>query len=265
MQVVLPRYFAHIAYDGSPYRGWQRQPNAFSIQEQLETSMATVLKQQVHCAGCGRTDALVHASQYFFHFDTTVPLKEDFVFVINKVLPDSISVFETIEVHSGAHAQFDALERTYHYFAHTHPHPFLSHYSTFYPNELLHIAAMREAAMQIPKVKDFVAFCKSPEKHNHTQCDVTAALVEVSGTGIVRFSISANRFLRGMIRALMHDLLLVGSGKMDQSTFQMRLGRSISVPNIQLAYPQGLHLAGVKYDYLTLPPKMHPLGSIPFQ
>lgn len=248
--IDLQRYFVHMAYDGSQYRGWQRQPKVLSVQEVLEEAMHTVLKHKVHCAGCGRTDAQVHADQYFFHFDFDKDLSNDFVFVMNKVLPDDLSIYEVKSMPMGAHAQMDAVDRTYDYFIHTLKDPFLARYSSLYLVDLSHLVEMKKAASLIPDYRNFIAFCKSPEKHNHTFCEISFSEVSTNEYGMIRFRISANRFLRGMIRALSHELIQVGIGEIELHQFETRLKSKDPMPNIQLAYPQGLHLSKIKYPYL---------------
>ena len=118
------RYFFHIGYNGSNYRGWQRQNKAISVQQIFEENLSLVLKHPITCIGCGRTDAEVHANQFFFHIDVTQDWDFDLLLRLNIMLPRDIAVFDIIKVEDNSHAQFDAISRTYNYFIHTYKDPF---------------------------------------------------------------------------------------------------------------------------------------------
>ncbi len=248
------RYFFHIAYQGAQYRGWQRQIGVISIQEMLEKTLSQVLKKTVSCIGCGRTDAGVHANQFFFHLDINQELDFDLRFVLNKSLPKDIAIFDIVPVADKAHTQYDATARTYHYFFHTIKDPFLADLSAWYPINDLRLEDMQEAANLLSKYTDFRAFCKTPDKHNSTTCRVTSAqLFAGEHQQNFCFQITANRFLRGMIRLIVGNLLEVGQGKLTVAGFEKYL-QGIDNPKFTLyAYPQGLYLTKVTYPYLDIP------------
>jgi tRNA pseudouridine38-40 synthase len=243
------RYFFHIAYKGSNYRGWQKQINATSVQECIEDVLSKFLKERVHCMGCGRTDAGVHASQYYFHIDVSHEIDDKLLFAINRMLPSDISVFDFQQVKTQNHAQHSAIQRTYNYFIHINKNPYLSDISSLYSLDL-DSEKMQLAAKLLIGEKDFRAFCKTPNRHNHTICRVSKAQIyKSSGAKFFRFEISADRFLKGMIRIIVHQLLEVGQGKLTLEQFEDQLNNQITPSPLNLAYPQGLYLSEIKYPF----------------
>lgn len=251
------RYFFHIAYNGTHYRGWQRQPDVRSIQEVIETQLAAVLKlPSITIIGCGRTDAGVHASQYFFHTDLTEPIRENLKFVLNKTLPSGIAIFDIIETAPNLHARFSAQERTYDYFMHTHKDPFIDQISSLYIDHHLDLQKMQQAVNLLPQYKDYAGFCKQPDLHNTTICDVRSAqLFQTRDQQKLRFQIVANRFLRGQIRIIVQKLLEIGVGKFSVEAFETCLINKKRPPLIRPAHPQGLFLSKIYYPDLDLPNK----------
>lgn len=250
------RYFLHIGYKGTNYHGWQNQADAVSIQQMLETNMSKLLAEKINCHGCGRTDAGVHAGQYFLHFETAKEPGQDFVFTMNKLLPDDIAVFEIIPVHDGANAQLDAIARTYDYFIHFRKDPFLAEVSALYQLENMDFEKMKAAVSLFTKYRDFSAFCLSPKQHRSTICEVSEASILLSEDGErLRFRITADRFLKGMIRTIVARLLEIGKGKLLVSDLENALRGMQSLPFAKIAWPQGLHLAKVEYPYLNIPSK----------
>ncbi len=250
----IKRYFFHIAYKGLNYHGWQRQVSAVSVQEIIEGVLKQVLKSEISANGCGRTDAQVHASQYFFHADLEEGFDPDLVYHLNRTLPNDIAIFAMIPVHDQAHARFDATQRTYDYFIHTSKDPFLQGSSALYYEAKLDLKSMKAAVALLPLYKDYYAFCKSPASFEHTICEVSSAHLWISENGErLRFQISANRFLTGMIRILMGRLLEIGTGKMSVATFEQCLRSKQPPLFISPANPQGLYLSKVVYPYLDLP------------
>ena len=149
------RYFFHCAYKGGSYHGWQRQPDVLGVQQVLEETLSKVLKRRIICLGCGRTDAGVHASQYFFHIDVTESLPADLVFILNKMLPDDISIFDIIAVPSTHHAQFGATARTYDYLIHQTKDPFLQEISAQYECQGLGLQFYAPGLEHAPEVPGF--------------------------------------------------------------------------------------------------------------
>ncbi len=206
--------------------------------------------------GCGRTDAMVHASQFFFHLDVEQEWNFDLLFRLNKNLPADIAIFEIIPMKDNQHARFDATSRTYDYFIHTYKDPFLSQVSALYLEKNLNLQRMKEATALLPRYNDFRAFCKTPDDYEHTICNVTLATLFTDASGDkIRFQISANRFLGRMIRILVGKLLEIGNGELSVEEFEEYLITKQTPKTIEPAYPQGLYLSKVTYPYLDIPPR----------
>jgi len=250
------RYFFHIGYQGQYYSGWQKQPGVKSVQEVIEQTLSKILKSPIAINGCGRTDAHVHASQFFFHTDIAQEINFDLLFILNKALPYNIAVFDIIEMEDKPHARFDAVQRKYDYFVHTYKDPFLSTQSSFYQLNNLNFDHMKAAVKLLPKYKDYRAFCTHPDKYEHTICNVMDADLFVNAKGDrFRFHISSNRFLGKMIRITMGKLLMIGKGELSVDEFENDLitltASKLSLP----AHPTGLYLSKVTYPYLNLEPR----------
>jgi tRNA pseudouridine38-40 synthase len=211
---IMPRYFLELAYDGTPYRGWQRQLAASTVQEELERALRLTLHQhKVHAIGCGRTDTGVHASEYFAHFDgpSDRVLDERYAFSLNAVLPPSIAIKRIIPVADDAHARFSATERGYAYFIHREKDPFLNDRS-YLLRPALDVAAMNEACAPLIGKQDFSCFQRTGSDNRTPICDVRAARWTATDTGY-RFTISADRFLRNMVRAIVGTCIRIGKGQ----------------------------------------------------
>ena len=242
------RYFLHIAYDGGSFRGWQYQPCVPSVQEAIELKLEKIFKTKIPVFGCGRTDAGVHASQYVLHIDVEKALTFDLKFILNQNLPRSIIVHEVIDVDESLHARYSATSRTYDYFIHTYPDAILSEYSSFYPYEDLDISAMQAAAAMLTEYKDYKAICKQPLLYKHTLCEVTYSAIYVDADAKrLRFTITANRFLRGMIRLCVFFFLKIGNREMTVDEFEQLLILGTDVDKIP-SKPNGLFLTKITYD-----------------
>ena len=249
------RYFFHIGYQGTHYSGWQKHPGRLTVQEVLESALGRLLKTPVAIIGCGRTDAHVHASQFFFHADIPKTWEFDLFFRLNKILPDDIAVFDIIPMQGQPHARFDAIRRSYDYFIHTYKDSFLSGFSSLYEEKDLDLEAMKRAVKILPSYTDYRAFCKCPDRVEHTLCYVSEASLFINATGDrIRFHISANRFLSKMIRIITGRLLEIGRGEMTVDQFEYHLANKKTPKSIIPAHPQGLYLSKVTYPYLDLPP-----------
>ncbi|MGH1336335.1 MAG: tRNA pseudouridine(38-40) synthase TruA [Aureispira sp.] len=250
----MKRYFFHVAYDGLQYHGWQRQTNLSSVQQVIEDTLAKVLRlPKVIILGCGRTDAGVHASQYFFHVDLPQPLRENLFFILNKNLPADIAVFDILPVDDNLHARYSAKARSYDYFINRNKDPFLRDQSALYLAEELDLAAMQRAVALLPQYNDYAAFCKQPELHNTTFCYVERAELWQADQGQrLRFHITANRFLRGQIRILVRKLLDIGMGRYTIEAFEQALKTGQRPETIYPAHPQGLFLSKVVYEGLEM-------------
>jgi len=206
------RYFLHLGFDGTSYSGWQKQKNTLNtVQEVIEQSLSKVFKKAVSAYGCGRTDAGVHASQYVIQINIDEAPTFDLKYRLNKNLPDGIAVFEIFEVQAGQHCRYDAVARTYDYFIHWEKDPLLIRYSSFYEDLTLDFELMRQATALILATEDFRALCKQPDVYKNTRCQVSHCELFVNeAQGRLRFTITSNRFLRGMIRFCIFFLLKVG-------------------------------------------------------
>ncbi len=250
------RYFFHMGFNGRNYRGWQRQAKAPNVQQVVEDALSRVLKTPTSAMGCGRTDAEVHASQFFFHSDIESEWSFDLLFRLNKTLPDDIAVFEIIPVLEKQHARFDATSRTYDYFIHHYKDPFLHSFSSLYLEKDLHLTKMKRAANLLLRYQDYRAFCKAPNDHNTTICKITSASFFTNGNGDrLRFKITADRFLAKMVRILVAKLLLVGKNRLSVDEFENYLITKKPPEIFEPAYPQGLYLSKVTYPFLDLTPR----------
>ncbi len=250
------RYFFHTAYQGANYHGWQRNKDVITVQEVIESKLAQILKVPVTVNGCGRTDALVNASQYFFHADIDADCDETFLFRLNRILPADISVFSAIAMEGLPHARFDATERRYEYFIHTYKDPFLNNCSAQYLNLKLDSLKLKEATAILLKYEDYRSFCTSPDKNEHTVCHVkSAAWYTNSDQTQLRFQIASNRFLSKMVRIIIGQLLKVAQGEQSVADFENYLIRKETPRILSPAHPQGLYLSKVIYPYLDLTSK----------
>ena len=208
------RYFIELSYNGKAYHGWQNQPNAISVQEVLEKALCTLLKDAIAIMGAGRTDAGVHASQMFAHFDFERKINsKDLVYKLNSLLPKDIAVIDVFEVGPDSHARFNALSRTYHYKVSTSKNVF--EYDFTYQVHLpLDILAMNEACKILFEYKDFQCFSKSNTEVKTYNCDIKEAYWIQKDNQLV-FTITADRFLRNMVRAIVGTMINIGLGKLD--------------------------------------------------
>ena len=215
------RYFITLSYDGTRFHGWQVQPNGISVQGELQRALGLLLRQEVSVTGAGRTDTGVHASMMVAHFDLDKPVDDpaQLTYKLNRLLPQDIAVQRVEPVADDMHARFSATSRTYYYYIHTVKSPFLRHYSCelHYP---LDFARMNEAAALLVQYDDFGAFCKSHADVKTTLCRVTRAEWVPVGDGQWRFEITANRFLRNMVRAVVGTLVDVGRGRLSLDGFR---------------------------------------------
>ncbi len=214
--MALQRYFIELAYDGTNYHGWQVQPNAITVQEVLDKALATVSRQQVETVGCGRTDTGVHAKEFFAHFDYesadhtpwTMEENTNVLRSLNSILPKDIGIKRIFPVTLQTHARFDATLRSYEYHVHFNKDPFKAGYSwelRYRPD----VELMNQAAAIIMQYVDFSCFSKSNTQVKTNNCKISKA-EWVSGDNSLTFHISADRFLRNMVRAIVGTLMMVG-------------------------------------------------------
>ena len=206
------RYFIELAYNGKAYHGWQNQPGEVSVQEILEKALFTLLQVNTPVIGAGRTDAGVHASQFYVHFDAEEITEIDgLIYKLNCVLPSDIAVFDLFKVKQEAHARFDAIRRSYEYYIIQQKNPFEFDTAHFVKNEL-DLEKMNLAASFLKDYTDFKCFSKSKTDVHTYNCSIVSAFWEERENKLI-FHITANRFLRNMVRAIVGTLLEIGLGK----------------------------------------------------
>jgi tRNA pseudouridine38-40 synthase len=240
------RYFIELSYNGKNYHGWQIQPDVISVQEKLNIAVSTVLQEEIHVVGAGRTDTGVHALQMFAHFDTTKELKEEIVFRLNSILPNDISVAQVFLVDDDKHVRFDASSRSYEYKIWLGRNPFLLDFSWQIHSQKPDIALMNDAAKLLLEYEDFQCFSKVKTDVYTFNCNITEAFWEQKENELT-FYISANRFLRNMVRAIVGTLKDVGLGKISKEDFR-KIIESKNRSNAGLSVPaKGLFLTQIKY------------------
>lgn len=208
------RYFITFSYDGTAYHGWQIQPHSVTVQEELQKALSTLMRKPMEVVGAGRTDTGVHARKMIAHFDHDEVLDcPQLVYKLNKLLPRDIAVQHVEPVADDIHARFSAKSRTYHYYVHLDKNPFLRSYSwQVYGNPDFEL--MNRAARVLMEYKDFTSFSKVNTDTKTNDCTITEARWDRVGEDQWRFTVTANRFLRNMVRAIVGTLMEVGRGRM---------------------------------------------------
>ena len=243
------RYFIKLAYNGTNYHGWQVQPNASSVQETLNNALSVILNSEINIMGAGRTDTGVHAKEMFAHFDYDPTLEVDSTLhKLNSYLPKDIAIYDIIPVHEDAHARFDAKKRTYQYHISSVKNVFLQE-EIWYYHQNLDVELMNQAAKILLNHTDFQCFSKVNTDVNTFNCTIYEAYWKQENNQLI-FTISADRFLRNMVRAIVGTLVNIGLHKITLSDFNSiienknRNEAGFSVP------AQGLFLTKIEYDYL---------------
>lgn len=208
------RYFITFSYDGTAYHGWQIQPHSVTVQEELQKALSTLMRKPMEVVGAGRTDTGVHARKMIAHFDHDEVVDcPQLVYKLNKLLPRDIAVQHVEPVADDMHARFSAKSRTYHYYVHLDKNPFLRSYSwQVYGNPDFEL--MNRAACVLMEYKDFTSFSKVNTDTKTNDCTITEARWDRVGEDQWRFTVTANRFLRNMVRAIVGTLMEVGRGRM---------------------------------------------------
>ena len=244
------RYFIHLAYNGTPYHGWQIQPNASSVQETLENAFSLLLGETIGIVGCGRTDTGVHAAGFYAHFETEKELSEvdlaQLTFKANSFLSEDIRIYRIFVVNDDVHARFSATARTYQYHVSNVKQPFGKDFChrVFYK---LDIEMMNKAADILFEYTDFTSFSKLHTQTATNNCTILYARWDMVGEEYV-FTISANRFLRNMVRAITGTLLEVGRGKLSLDDFR-KVIESKNRCNAGTSLPaKALFLTKVEYE-----------------
>jgi tRNA pseudouridine38-40 synthase len=245
----MSRFFIQLAYNGTFYHGWQSQPNAKSVQETTEKALSTLLQEPISIVGAGRTDAGVHAKEMYAHFDVNQSFdSEKLVQKMNSFLPKDIVIFDIFPVHADAHARFDAVSRSYEYKIHTFKNVFQEQGSWLH-NLPLDVDKMNQAAQILLEYQDFECFSKTHTDVFTFNCDIKKAFW-IQNNEELTFHITADRFLRNMVRAIVGTLIQIGVGKKEvsemheiiQSKNRSRAGFSVPA--------KGLYLTEIVYPYL---------------
>jgi tRNA pseudouridine38-40 synthase len=246
----LKRYFLTLAYQGTHYCGWQRQPNAVSVQQTIEEAASIILRHNVEVTGCGRTDTGVHAAYYVAHFDTETTLPDKFLVQMNGILPADIAIYDVKAVKDTAHARFDALERSYRYDIALRKDPFSRETAWFFPQyRKLDQVKMQELATLLLQYSSFFPFCKTNSGVEHYACKMLQAYWEEDlERGKLSFHITANRFLRGMVRMIVGASIQVGLGQITLEEVKMALETQTALAKSQSVPPTGLFLVNVRYS-----------------
>jgi tRNA pseudouridine38-40 synthase len=245
---VKTRYFIFISYNGTSYHGWQIQPDSVTVQQVLEDALSVVLNEKIATTGAGRTDAGVHAMVFCAHFESIsedLSLVKNLIFRLNSYLPKDISVYSIRRVLPDANARFSAISRTYKYYISKIKDPFFDS-SSWYLHGNIDITAMNEACTLLFKYSDFTSFSRLHSDTKTNICKIYQAWWEEADTRLV-FTITADRFLRNMVRALVGTMIDIGFGKMNiidfveiiESKDRSRAGKS--------APAKGLFLTGIEY------------------
>jgi len=266
---INQRYFIELAYNGTAYHGWQIQQNAVSVQELLNKALSTILRQPIETTGCGRTDTGVHAKEFFAHFDVEVDSPWSIahsqatshglsamdyghtVRGLNALLPYDIAIRNVIPVHADAHARFDATARSYQYHIHFNKDPFLQG-SSWQLRDVPNLDLMNRAAAIMMEYIDFSCFSKSNTQVKTNNCKITRAEWVKTDNGIV-FHITADRFLRNMVRAIVGTLMMIGREEISPESIR-EIIESKNRSNAGTSVPAcGLYLTEVKYPYPLTP------------
>lgn len=243
------RYFIEVSYKGTNFHGWQKQPNAPTIQEELEKAFEIILRQSVEVVGSSRTDSGVHAEQQFAHFDweTAITSPERIVLGLNSVLSQDISVKQLIFVREGIHSRFAATHRCYEYRIIRQKNPFLPDLAYLF-RPALNVEKMNEAAKLLLQYNDFECFSKIHTDVKTFLCQIEYAYWQYTSSGLT-FYIKANRFLRGMVRAIVGTLLEIGRERMTIEQFEQIILSKNRKKAAAQAPACGLFLTEVGYEW----------------
>jgi len=241
------RYFIELSYHGKMYHGWQIQPNENSVQETIEKALSVILRGETNVVGCGRTDAGVHASQFFLHFDSSQLIdKEKLKFRLNSFLPRDIAIFQIMQVTDTAHARFDAIARSYEYRISMEKNVFLMDSTLQFSYANLNVEMMNEAANLLLNYRDFKCFSRSKTNVKTYNCVISQAFWKQEGRLLV-FYVTADRFLRNMVRAMVGTLLKVGQLEMSLDDFMAVIESRDRAKAGTSVLARGLFLSKVDY------------------
>jgi tRNA pseudouridine38-40 synthase len=250
---VSYRYFIFLQFDGSKYSGWQIQPNAISIQQVIEEKLSILLREKINITGAGRTDSGVHARYMVAHFNSILDnlhLDTNLFNKINKILPSDIALFKIEKVNVDAHARFDALWRTYHYTINKKKDPFFLNYSMYTPHNI-DIKLLNNCCEILKKYDDFQSFCKYHHGANTYICKIMEAFWTENEQYLI-FTVTADRFLRNMVRAIVGSMLDVGRGKHNITDFE-----GIILKKDRIYAGQSADAKGLSLDWIEYPEKIY--------
>ena len=243
------RYFIEFSYNGSAYFGYQIQPKQISVQEELEKALSTILREPVKTTGAGRTDTGVHAKKMFAHFETNQLLSENLIYKLNSFLSENIAIKRIFKVDDDMHARFSATYRTYEYYISLEKDPFSKDSSwQYWRQKTLNINLMNEACKILFEYDDFTSFAKLHADNKTNICKIYKAEWEQLGNQL-RFTISADRFLRNMVRAIVGTMVEIGSGKIAPQDLRRIIEEKYRNSAGVSAPAQGLFLVDVGYDF----------------
>lgn len=248
----MARYFLEFCYNGTRYNGYQIQPKDPSVQESIQKALSIILKQpEIEITGCGRTDAGVHALQYYAHFDYEGILPESLVYSLNGILKKDIVIYRCLPVQDAAHARFDAISRSYVYHIDLRPNPFRQETAYYCPfAQKLDKALMQEAAALLLSYKEFDTFCRANTDAQTRTCDLRRSEWEF-GQWEWQYQVTSDRFLRGMIRLIVGMCLNVGRGKITLEELRNAMETQQPLEQAWSAPALGLFLKDIKYPYIT--------------
>ncbi|WPO84571.1 tRNA pseudouridine(38-40) synthase TruA [Chryseobacterium sp. JJR-5R] len=242
------RYCIEFSYNGKNYFGYQVQPDAVSVQEELEKALSTILREEIKTTGAGRTDTGVHAKKMFAHFDTGTALDETLSRKLNSFLPPDISVKRIFKVKDDFHARFDATYRTYEYYISLDKNPFTRESAWQHWKRNLDLDKMNEACKILFEYEDFTSFAKLKTDNKTNICKIYKAEWEQHGSEL-KFTISANRFLRNMVRAVVGTMVEVGLGKIKPEDLRSVIEDKHRNSAGTSAPAHGLFLVDVGYEF----------------
>lgn len=242
------RYFIEFSYNGKNYFGYQIQPDAISVQEELEKALSTLLREEIKTTGAGRTDTGVHAKKIYAHFDTEKTIDENLPRRLNSFLPPDISIKQIFPVKEDFHARFDATYRTYEYYISLDKNPFTQESSWQHWKKSLDIEKMNEACKILFEYEDFTSFAKLKTDNKTNICKMYKAFWEQNGSEL-KFTVSANRFLRNMVRAIVGTMVEIGSGKIQPEDLRKIIEDKHRNSAGTSAPAHGLYLVDVGYEF----------------
>ena len=242
------RYFIEFSYNGKNSFGYQIQPKDISVQEELERALSTILQEKIKTTGAGRTDTGVHAKKMFAHFETYQVLNTQLTHKLNSFLPADISIKRIFEVKDDFHARFDATFRTYEYYISLEKNPFTQDSAWQHWRKPLDINKMNEACKILFEYEDFTSFAKLHTDNKTNNCRIYKAFWEQNGAEL-KFTISADRFLRNMVRAIVGTMVEIGNGKIKPEDLRKIIEKKDRNSAGTSAPPQGLFLVDVGYQW----------------